>query len=305
MIAGMAFVARSAAVPVRPGEHACCRFAAAEDRRRIAVGVVGDGLQRGHRVVYLCDCDDVQDFVSALIAFDDTIGPAMERGQLRVCSSVEAYVPDGRFDVERMLGWLSGERDRARAEGFDGMTITGELGEAFCAAGGEAIVEEYERRLDEMGFAATVCLCQYDHASFGSGTVSAVAGSHDVDLAPELAPIGREGALAAARLRTGALRLAGELDFEGAPAVADVLGAHFRGPLSLDLADLSYVDVSGLRALRGRTGQPLAIAGASEPVRRLLELLAWDTDPDVEVLEAEAPPRRGLTTRPSTKTTTT
>jgi ABC-type transporter Mla MlaB component len=287
MIGRMAFMARDAAVPVRPGEHACCRFAAAADRWRIAVGVVRDGLRRGHGVLYLCDRDDVDVFARELAGLDAAIERALARGQVRVCSSAEAYVPDGRFDVERMLGWLSGKRDRARAEGYAGITITGELGDAFCSAGGEEIVEEYERRLDEMGFASTVCLCQYDHARFGAGTVSAVAESHDVDLAPELAPIGREGALAAARLRSGALRLAGELDFECAPTVADVLDAHFHGPLSFDLADLSYVDVSGMRALRGRTGQPLAIAGASEPVRRLLELLAWDTDPGVELLEGE------------------
>ncbi len=92
--------------------------------------------------------------------------------------------------------------------------------------------------------------------------------------------------LAAARLRTGALRLAGELDFECAPGLTDVLAAHFHGPLRLDLADLSYIDVIGMRALRGRTGQQLAIEGASESVRKLIALLlAWDTDSSVEVTE--------------------
>ena len=46
---------------------------------------------------------------------------------------------------------------------------------------------------------------------------------------------------------------------------------------------LSYVDVSGMRALRGRSGQPLTLAGASAPVLRLVDLLGWDTDPTVEV----------------------
>jgi len=54
----------------------------------------------------------------------------------------------------------------------------------------------------------------------------------------------------------------------------------------LDLADLSYVDVAGMRALRGRKGQHLIITPASNAVRRLVALMAWDTDPDVELLEA-------------------
>ena len=104
---------------------------------------------------------------------------------------------------------------------------------------------------------------------------------------PELAPIGREGGVSAARVRdSGSLRLAGELDFDGAPVVAEVLAAHFHGTLRLDLSDISYVDVAGMRALRGRIGQRLTIAGASESVARMAQLLAWDTDPDVDLPDA-------------------
>jgi hypothetical protein len=182
-------VPRQPAVVVRPGEHACCRFTAAEDRLRVALDVVRDGVQRG------------------------------------------------------------------------------------------------DQRLDELEFPATIRLCQYDHASIGGERASAVACSHDVDLAPELAAIGREGMLAAGRLRSGALRLAGEVDFEGAPALAGVVGADALEPVPLDLADVSFVDVSGMRALRGGADRPLAIMGASAPVSRLLALLAWDTDPAVEISE--------------------
>ena len=80
------------------------------------------------------------------------------------------------------------------------------------------------------------------------------------------------------------LRLAGDLDFDCSQTLADVIEGHFHGPLRLDLADLTYVDVAGMRALRGRTGQSLLIVAASEAVTRLIGLLAWDTDPDIELL---------------------
>jgi hypothetical protein len=38
-----------------------------------------------------------------------------------------------------------------------------------------------------------------------------------------------------------------------------------------------------MRALRGRKGQEMTIAAASESVRRLVGLLGWDTDPAVHV----------------------
>jgi ABC-type transporter Mla MlaB component len=95
------------------------------------------------------------------------------------------------------------------------------------------------------------------------------------------------GYLAASRVFPGpTLRLCGELDFGCAEALAGVLDAHYHGTLRLDLADLVYVDVAGLRALRGKNGQRLTITSASQAVRRLLGLLGWDTDPGIEIAEA-------------------
>ena len=51
-----------------------------------------------------------------------------------------------------------------------------------------------------------------------------------------------------------------------AASPVEVLDAHFEGPLRLDLADLSYVDVAGMRALRAHKGQRLTISPASDAV---------------------------------------
>jgi anti-anti-sigma regulatory factor len=132
-----------------------------------------------------------------------------------------------------------------------------------------------------------VFLCIYDHGRFGAGTLAELVAPHGVDVSPELARLVRVGYLAASRVLPGpVLRLCGELDFECADAVAGVLDAHYHGTLRLDLADLSYVDLDGLRALRGTKGQQLTLTAASQPVRRLLELLGWDTDPRIEIAEA-------------------
>jgi anti-anti-sigma regulatory factor len=66
--------------------------------------------------------------------------------------------------------------------------------------------------------------------------------------------------------------------------VGDTIDAHFHGPLKLDLADVRFLDVAGLRALRGRTRQAITIVDASPPVLRLLALMGWDTDPAIEIL---------------------
>jgi ABC-type transporter Mla MlaB component len=272
------------ALPVRPGEHACCRFARPEDRERLTIAFVRAGLARGHKVIYLHDGKDQHRFVERLLAADERVAPALASGQLELRAPRPAYLPDGALEPERMDSKLRAEHSRAHAQGFAGISITGDVAVVYGEPGAEAL-SHYEEEFDGEPFdASRLLLCHYPHDRLPGAELSELVAQHDVDASPELAPIGREGPLSAARVRASqTLRLAGELDFDGAPAVGEVLAAHFHGPLRLDLADLSFVDVAGMRALRGRTGQPLAIADASEAVRRLAELLAWDTDPDVQL----------------------
>jgi anti-anti-sigma regulatory factor len=273
------------AIAVRSGEHACCRFEGAEDRWRIASALVRDGLRRGHRLIYLHDRPDGGAFSTQLAAVDDAVGPALARGQLSIRCFADTDAPEGTVRIERILESLRRDHDRSLADGYAGTTLIAELSEAFCRAGGGALLREYERGLDALRFSGAVRLCQYDHPGPDANTLGAVIACHDADLAPELATIGRSGSLAAARLRDGWLRLAGDLDFERAGDLDDVLTADSAPELKFDLADLRYVDVAGLRALRGRQGQRVRIAGASAAVERLAELLAWDTDPAVALVE--------------------
>ena len=101
----------------------------------------------------------------------------------------------------------------------------------------------------------------------------------------ELAPLGRWGALTADLARPeNVVRLAGELDAEAAAAVAVIIDE--RGddePIRLDLAELEFVDVAGLRALRGTANHPITITAPSDAVLRLVDLLGWDSDPGVDV----------------------
>ncbi len=282
----MAFQGSAAfAVTVRPGEHVCCHFEHADDRERLAVAFVRDGLRRGDKVVYLFDGDDAAGLVSRLDRLDPDFAPAMARGQFEVRRARDAYIPDGRFEADRILAALREEHHRAPAEGYNGLSVTGEMPIATPELPGGEQLGAYEARVGSHVDGASV-LCQYDHGRFGPGLMSDVIEAHEVEASPELAAIGRDGELAAARDRgNDALRLAGELDFGCAQTLSEVLDAHFHGPLRLDLADLSYVDVAGMRALRGRKGQRLIISPASDVVRRLLALLGWDTDPEIELLE--------------------
>jgi anti-anti-sigma regulatory factor len=274
---------------VRTGEHACSRLSHAEDRERLAIGYVQSALARSHKVIYFADREDVEAFTARLAQAHDAIAAALACGQFSVRRAAEVYAPEGVFDYRMMIDSVARECDLALEEGYSALSITGEMSALHRLPGGEQLVT-YEHALSaDLANHKVMFLCQYDHATLSAGMLRELADAHEVDIAPELAAIGRDGYLAAARVGRGAnatLRLCGELDFACSDTLASVLGAHYHGRLRLDLEDLDFVDVAGMRALRGRTAQPLTIVGASESVRRLLALLAWDTDPGVEVLAA-------------------
>jgi ABC-type transporter Mla MlaB component len=271
------------AFPVRPGEHACCRSGDPRDRERLLSSFVRAGLARGHKVVHVCDgCDHEE--VLARLAVDSAVDAAIARGQFEVRDAADWYAPAERFHADRLVQALRDEDSRALAAGYSGLSICGDVGAHLHGVAGERVVE-YEHRLDEELGGTQVLLCQYDDPEIDERTLTEVTAAHHVVLSPALAAIGRAGVLAAARVRPPeTLRLAGELDFEAADDVAGVLEIEFPGPRRIDTADLEYVDVAGLRALRGQEGEPLMISSASEAVRSLVDLLGWDTDPSVQVL---------------------
>jgi ABC-type transporter Mla MlaB component len=269
----------AASSAVRRDEHACCRLTHADDAERLSARFIHDGLQLGHRVI--CLSDD---------------GPQPGSGDVEAHSATEFYLRDGRFEVDRTLASLADVLARALRDGYRGVSVSADMSWVLSGGSRWEDVIEYEQRLAAVGADGTLrMLCRYEPMRLTAGALRQVRAAHDVEVSPELAPIVRAADLAGTRVvRNGALRLAGELDCDCAGTLADVLSADLDRELRLDLADLRFVDVAGMRALRPKLGQLLVIAGASEPVRRLLSLMGWDTDPAIQVLE-----NAGYSTAPS------
>jgi MEDS: MEthanogen/methylotroph, DcmR Sensory domain len=69
------------------------------------------------------------------------------RGQLEVRDAHGTYLPDGTFDPDRMLGLVRAEHERVLADGYPGLSITGEMPVALCEAPAAGQLAVYESRL--------------------------------------------------------------------------------------------------------------------------------------------------------------
>jgi ABC-type transporter Mla MlaB component len=288
------------ALAIRPGEHACSRFTRAEDRDRLAAAFIRDGLRRGHKVLHGVDREDLESVRAGLNAAATEAGAALESGQLIVRAIADDYMPHGDgFDPEAQIARWRHEHAGALAGGYSGLSAIGDGTWALAGPGPDCQdLPEFEEGMNRLFEDETIiCLCQYDQRRFDPGTLSSVAEAHDVVVPPELVALGRSGEIAAAHRRSdGTLRLAGALDFSCAASVTELLRGYYHGDVSVDLADLSYVDVTGLRALRPSAGHKLRIIEASSVVRRLIDLLAWDTDSEVDVPVERCAGRRAAST---------
>ncbi|MGW8380641.1 STAS domain-containing protein [Streptomyces sp. ODS28] len=94
------------------------------------------------------------------------------------------------------------------------------------------------------------------------------------------------------------LRLSGDVDVRSvgflARAIEELLAADTAGNPVLDLSELSFMDVAGLRLLIStaqRLGpeRTLTIRGMAPHLRRILALVDWDTTPGLVLASSPVP----------------
>lgn len=92
------------------------------------------------------------------------------------------------------------------------------------------------------------------------------------------------------------LRVAGEIDAHTAPLIADAIEASEHDRLVVDLAEVEFVDSSGLRVLidahqqRVGAGRSIVLANPSAVVRRLFEIAGVEGYLDITDEITDAPP---------------
>ncbi|MFC4061318.1 MEDS domain-containing protein [Planomonospora corallina] len=280
-----------------PGDHLCLPFADDTEQREIATAFVTAGLTRRERVLYFTDRASTATVHSWLRS-----GPprtALHTGQLRVLTAGESYLTTGRFDPDTMVATLAAETDRSLHDGYTGLRVTGEMGWAVRDVPGADALEDYERKVATV-FAAgrSAALCQYDTRLFAPARLHTLTGCHHGiaemnalhhDALSRITPAYRHGGRV--------LRLTGTIDQSNAPALGAVLTAETRRPgdLRLDLSELEFIDVAGLRviadtAARLTGDRRLHLLHLAPMLAGVIHLIGWDHEPRLTVTPRAAHP---------------
>jgi hypothetical protein len=98
--------------------HVCAFFDNVEEEYRVLLPFIQEGFERGDKAFHVVAPRLCEDHVQRLERIGIDVSSARKQGQLKLCDWEEAYLPDGRFDMHRMLDMWRNELKHAPNEGF-------------------------------------------------------------------------------------------------------------------------------------------------------------------------------------------
>ncbi len=83
--------------------HVCALFNSADEEYRVLLPFIKDGFQCGHKAIHVVNPDQRQDHLQRLAEVGINLAAAQQSGQLELRINTDVYLPDGRFDPDRMI----------------------------------------------------------------------------------------------------------------------------------------------------------------------------------------------------------
>lgn len=83
--------------------HVCAFFNNSDEEYRVLLPFIKDGFQCGHKAIHVVNPDQRQDHLRRLTEVGIDPAAALQSGQLDLRVPTDVYLPDGRFDPDRMI----------------------------------------------------------------------------------------------------------------------------------------------------------------------------------------------------------
>ena len=224
-------------------DHACLTFGEPEDLFDLTAAFVRDGLAAGLKVVWLSDASPGQ-AAGELGRRGVAVESAMARGQMTAAGWEGRLLSGPVFRADAAVGWLAGELESCREQGFPGLRVALDMSWALRPVAGVEELPEFEDGIAAAldGSTAAV-LCQYDRERFDPVTLASVAGFHTRAVAA--ATYHADALLRICRqYAPPGIRIAGELDFQAGESLGMALAEAVRlgGDIMINMSALAFVD---------------------------------------------------------------
>ena len=254
------------------GDHVCWTVDDDATRMEAIAAFVRAGLLARHKVIY--SGDEPEAVLDGLERHGVGTQAAVGEGLLRAVTAESSYLAAGVFDPEVAMALWRAEIARARAEGYPGIRVVGDMTWASRQIPGAEHLACYEAEINTVfmeGYVAGVCA--YDRRRFDPLRLRQLSFAHP-GAAGTGAPFEPESSLRARRTRNPyGVRLTGEVDLSNRDALRAVIGHLFESEpaATVDVSGLTFADTAAARILVDAAADgPLRLVGCSPPLRKLL-----------------------------------
>ncbi|MBM3119413.1 MAG: PAS domain S-box protein [Chloroflexi bacterium] len=165
---------------LKPHDHSCLIYESREEWRAAVVPFIAIGLKYGEKCIYIVDTSTADEIRKYLGEEGIDVASAEKSGQLSILHQTEAYTKKGSFDPDRMIALLISETEKAIAEGYPALRVTGEMTWVLRGHPGSEKLLEYEAKLNSDFFPKYPCLaiCQYDRWKFDPEIIKGIVMTH-------------------------------------------------------------------------------------------------------------------------------
>jgi anti-anti-sigma regulatory factor len=272
-------------------DHACLTFGEPEELLDLTAAFVRDGLTGGLKIIWLGDQAPSQ-AVSELARRGIAVEPAVASGQMTAVTSEGSLLAGQAFTADHAMGWLAGQMQGCRGEGFPGLRVAMDMGWALRPVTGIEQLPKFEEAMAAaLAGTAVSVLCQYDRERFDPVTLASVAAFHTRSVAA--ATYYADAVLRICRqYAPPGIRLAGEIDYLAEEPLALALAEAIRldSDITINMATLAFIDASCARmivdAVRGLNGSRMVVLQCHQAIAARFELLGVTDLPAVSLVIA-------------------
>jgi signal transduction histidine kinase len=161
-------------------DHLALIYDRQDEQLDIVVPFLRFGLERGEKCVYIVDDTSAETVIAAMERHGIDVAAAKATGALAIITKHDAYLKNGEFDPEWMIGFLIQTVEQAKVEGFQAVRASGEMSWALGPGGNvhDRLIE-YECKLNAFFSRHQMAgLCQYNRRRFRAETLMHVIHTH-------------------------------------------------------------------------------------------------------------------------------
>ncbi len=159
--------------------HVCAFFSSDDEEYRVMLPFIKDGLECGHKAVHVVNPGQSGDHLQRLAAAGIDATAAQKSGQFELKINTEAYLRDGRFDKDRMLGVFEQSASGNDNGGFPLSRIVCRMDWAVESGWHVDDLVEFESRVNDVwGRHEDAVICTYHLSKFGGDAIIDMVRTH-------------------------------------------------------------------------------------------------------------------------------